>query len=66
MRMCNLGQQLFEDYDRTCTPAAYRAWERHKRGCGECGGRGGAGVMEYQDDGHAPDCELAQALRGEG
>ena len=22
--------------------------------------------MEYQDDGHAPDCELAQALRGEG
>lgn len=36
MRMCNTGQMLFDDYDRTRTPAAYRAWERHKRGCGEC------------------------------
>lgn len=38
MRMCNLGQQLFDDYCTSDNPHAYRAWERHKRGCGECGG----------------------------
>jgi hypothetical protein len=38
MRMCNLGQMLFDDYSTSDNPHARRAWERHKRGCGECGG----------------------------
>lgn len=37
MRMCNLGQQLFDEYDRTGTPYAYQAWKKHERRCGECG-----------------------------
>jgi hypothetical protein len=38
MTRCNLGQQLWQDYDESGTPAAWRAWHKHRRNCGLCNG----------------------------